>query len=230
MLPCYLVLWLYLLYLFGSLQNCFIHIWSWTVFEIWNHRIWNCQDVSRLSLLSFVLLENVGPHMYKLMSLFFISERFFSPLCLWYSFSFFSQNVIFLRLNLNSPFFILLSFLSIIFFPSHLLPFKVNTGVTSEVCLLCYGYSFLHRYFNAILLPIILIFSLQSVLKKGFIYLFIYFWLCWIFIALLGLSLVVASRGYSLLWCVGFFLWRLLLLWSTGSRCAGFSGCSLRAQ
>ena len=109
-------------------------------------------------------------------------------------------------------------------------PFKVNTGVTSEVCLLCYGYSFLHRYFNAILLPIILIFSLQSVLKKGFIYLFIYFWLCWIFIALLGLSLVVASRGYSLLWCVGFFLWRLLLLWSMGSRCAGFSGCSLRAQ
>ena len=28
--------------------------------------------------------------------------------------------------------------------------------------------------------------------------LFIYFWLCWFFVAVQGLSLVVASRGYSL--------------------------------
>ena len=45
-----------------------------------------------------------------------------------------------------------------------------------------------------------------------------YFWLRWVFIAVLGLSLVVVSRGYSSLWCVGFSLWWLLLLWSTGSR------------
>ena len=36
---------------------------------------------------------------------------------------------------------------------------------------------------------------------KIFIYLFIYFWLCWVFVAACGLSLVVASRDYSLLWC-----------------------------
>ena len=54
-----------------------------------------------------------------------------------------------------------------------------------------------------------------------FIYLFIYFWLRWVFVAVRGLSLVAASRGYSSLWCAGFSLWWLLLWWSTGSRRAG---------
>ena len=36
-----------------------------------------------------------------------------------------------------------------------------------------------------------------------------------------GLSLAVASGGYSSLRCVGFSLWWLLLLWSTGSRHVG---------
>ena len=44
-----------------------------------------------------------------------------------------------------------------------------------------------------------------------FIYLlFIYFWLHWVFVAAHGLSLVVLSRGYSSLWCVGFSLWWLV--------------------
>ena len=34
-------------------------------------------------------------------------------------------------------------------------------------------------------------------------------------------ALVVASRGYSLLWCVGLSLQWLLLLWSTSSRATG---------
>ena len=51
--------------------------------------------------------------------------------------------------------------------------------------------------------------------------LFIYFWLRWVFVAARGLSLVVASGGYSSLWCVGFSLQWLLLLRSTGSRLAG---------
>ena len=63
-----------------------------------------------------------------------------------------------------------------------------------------------------------------------FFYLFIYFWLCCVFVAARGLSLVAASRGYSSLRCAGFWLWWLLLLWSTGSRCAGFSSCGMRAQ
>ena len=42
-------------------------------------------------------------------------------------------------------------------------------------------------------------------------YLFIYFWLRWVFVAVCGLSLVVASRGYSSLWCMGFSLQWLLV-------------------
>ena len=53
--------------------------------------------------------------------------------------------------------------------------------------------------------------------------LFIYFWLCWVLVAVRGLSLVAASGGCSSLRCVG--LQWLLLLRSTGSRRTGFSSC-----
>ena len=46
--------------------------------------------------------------------------------------------------------------------------------------------------------------------------LFIYLWLCWVFVAVRGLSLVVASGGYSSLWCVA-------------SYCGGFSCCGAQA-
>ena len=62
-----------------------------------------------------------------------------------------------------------------------------------------------------------------------FFNLFFYFWLCWVFIVVRGLSLVVVSRGYSSLRCVSFSLRWLLLLQSTGSRRAGFS-CGTQAQ
>ena len=61
------------------------------------------------------------------------------------------------------------------------------------------------------------------------VYLFIYFfnfylfylWLCWVFVSVWGLSLVVASGGHSSSSCTGLSLSRPLLLRSTGSRCAG---------
>ena len=56
-------------------------------------------------------------------------------------------------------------------------------------------------------------------------YLFIYFWLRWVFVAVRGLSLVVVSGGYFSLRCTGFSLRWLLLLQSMGSRRAGFSSC-----
>ena len=59
---------------------------------------------------------------------------------------------------------------------------------------------------------------------------FIYFWLRWVFVTTRGLSLVLASGGYSSLRRAGFSLWWLLLLRSTGSRRAGFSSCGLQAQ
>ena len=62
------------------------------------------------------------------------------------------------------------------------------------------------------------------------IHLFIYFWLCWVFVAARGLSLVGASGGYSSLWCTGFSLQWLLLLRSTGSGRLGFSSCGSWTQ
>ena len=54
-----------------------------------------------------------------------------------------------------------------------------------------------------------------------FVYLFIYIWLCWVFVSVRGLSLVAASGGHSSSRCTSLSLSRPLLLWSTGSRSAG---------
>ena len=56
-------------------------------------------------------------------------------------------------------------------------------------------------------------------------YLFIYLWLCWVFVSVRGLSLVVASGRHSSLRCAGVSPSRPLLLQSTGS-----SNCGSRAQ
>ena len=55
----------------------------------------------------------------------------------------------------------------------------------------------------------------------NFIYLFIYLWLCWVFVSVRGLSLVTASGGHSSSRCAGLSLSWPLLLRSTGSKCAG---------
>ena len=55
----------------------------------------------------------------------------------------------------------------------------------------------------------------------NFIYLFIYLWLCWVFVSVRGLSLVAASGSHSSSRCTGPSLSRPLLLRSTGSRRAG---------
>ena len=60
-------------------------------------------------------------------------------------------------------------------------------------------------------------------------YFIFYFWLCWVFVAVHGLSLVASSGGCSLFRCAGFSLWWLLLLQSTDSRPAGFSSCGSQA-
>ena len=65
----------------------------------------------------------------------------------------------------------------------------------------------------------IIFFKEELFLKK--FYLFIYFWLCWVFVSVRGLSLVAASGGHSSSRCTGLSLSRPLLLWSTGSRRAG---------
>ena len=52
-------------------------------------------------------------------------------------------------------------------------------------------------------------------------YLFIYFWLCWVFISVWGLSVVVASGGHPSSRCAGLSLSWPLLLRSRGSRRSG---------
>ena len=63
-----------------------------------------------------------------------------------------------------------------------------------------------------------------------------FFFLIYLFLASLGLRCCTPAfsscckGGYSSLRCVGFPLRWLLLLQSTGSRCAGFSSCGTEAQ
>ena len=59
------------------------------------------------------------------------------------------------------------------------------------------------------------------IFKKLLIYLFIYLWLCWVFVSVRGLSLVAASGGHSSSRCAGLSLSRPLLLRGAGSRRAG---------
>ena len=56
-----------------------------------------------------------------------------------------------------------------------------------------------------------------------------YLWLCWVFIATHGLSLVAVSRSYSSLQREGFSLPWLLLFPTTSSREDRLSGCGTRA-
>ena len=57
--------------------------------------------------------------------------------------------------------------------------------------------------------------------KKFTFFLFTYLWLCWVFVSVRGLSLVVASGDHSSSRCAGLSPSRPLLLQSTGSRRAG---------
>ena len=63
-----------------------------------------------------------------------------------------------------------------------------------------------------------------------FMYVCMYVWLLWVFLAARGLSLVEVSGGYSSLRSAGFSLQWLLLLRSMGSRHVGFSSCGTQAQ
>ena len=64
---------------------------------------------------------------------------------------------------------------------------------------------------------------IQQYLSHVFFFfkLFIYFWLCWVFVSVRGFSVVAASGGHSSSQCMGLSLLWPLLLRSTGSRRAG---------
>ena len=72
-------------------------------------------------------------------------------------------------------------------------------------------------------------FSIFFSFKNFFTYLFI-FGCVGSSLLLHGLSLVVASGGYSLLRCAGFSLQWLLLLWTADSTDMSFNCCGMQAQ
>ena len=61
--------------------------------------------------------------------------------------------------------------------------------------------------------PCHMVVSLCLCLHVAVFFLFVYlcFWLCWVFVDTRRASLIVVNRGYSLLWCIGFSLQWLLL-------------------
>ena len=61
-----------------------------------------------------------------------------------------------------------------------------------------------------------------------FIY-YIYFWLCWVFVSVRGLSLVVASGGHSSSRCAGLFTIAASLVAEHGLQTRRLSSCGLRA-
>lgn len=65
--------------------------------------------------------------------------------------------------------------------------------------------------------------------SKKFFYEKIYLLLLWVFVAMHGLCLVVASGAALWLQCSGFSLWGLLLLQSMASRARVCSSCGTRA-
>ena len=84
--------------------------------------------------------------------------------------------------------------------------FAYRKGGSQENQLFSFPAEVLHSYSNLFYL---------------FIYFYIYFWLCWVFVSVRGLSLVAASRDHSSSRCAGLSLSRPLLSRSTGSRRAG---------
>ena len=80
-----------------------------------------------------------------------------------------------------------------------------------------------HYYYCFIQRTCVYLFPVSSLTNLFFflIYLFIYFWLCWVVVSVRGLSLVAASGGHCSSQCPGLLLSRPLLLQSTGSRRAG---------
>ena len=78
-------------------------------------------------------------------------------------------------------------------------------------------------------IKVILILIKVSPFFKKFIYLFIYFWLCWVFVCVRGLSLVAASGGPSSSRCAGLSLSRPLVA-EHRLQTRRLSSCGSRAQ
>ena len=78
-------------------------------------------------------------------------------------------------------------------------------------------------------IPKSLMFSFDHVYFLKIQFFFFFFWLCWVFVAVKGLSLVVVSRGYSLVAMLGFLIVVASLVVERGLWSVGFSNCGTQA-
>ena len=91
---------------------------------------------------------------------------------------------------------------------------------SASLCLLVGAFNpFTFKVMITLSVPITIFLIVLGLFVCFLIYFFL--WLCWIFVSVRGLSLVVASGGHSSSQCAGLSLLRPLLLRSTGSRRAG---------
>ena len=84
-----------------------------------------------------------------------------------------------------------------------------------------YASSWIYLFIYLFIYLLLFFFRIFFLSIAFFFLIFIYFWLCWVFVSVRGLSLVAASGGHSSSWCAGLSLSRPLLLQSTGSSRAG---------
>ena len=105
------------------------------------------------------------------------------------------------------------------------LVYNICFSISRKCCLY-----FKPTYISLMQLNFLIFYFLVFIFLINLFILFRYFWLPRVFVAARVLSLVAASGGYSSLRCTRFSLRWLLLLRSTGSRCAGFSSCGTWAQ
>ena len=122
---------------------------------------------------------------------------------------------------------------------SYSLLFFQNSNYINIISSLCKSYSLSLLYFPFFCLSVLhagnfLQFFLQAIfnlplnisiklflLATFYIYIFFYFWLCWVFVSVRGLSPVAVSGDHSSSRCAGFSRSRPIPLRSTGSRRAG---------
>ena len=90
-------------------------------------------------------------------------------------------------------------------------------SLSHPLCFLLRGNNYLNLSFS---FPFFLL-TLLFLCSSFFFFKFIYFWLCWVFVSVRGLSLVAASGGHSSSRRASLSLSLPLLLRSTGSRRAG---------
>ena len=100
----------------------------------------------------------------------------------------------------------------------------------NELYLSCHSREGKEKYLGFLLCLFFFFFLIQGRIFYLFIYFYIYFWLCWVFVSVLGLPLVAASGGHSSSRCAGLFTITASLVAEHRLQTRRLSSCGSRAQ